>query len=115
VSGETCTLARLPEWLAWQSTEGGGRIVGGSVAIGSNAAGDRSTVAGDRPAVDAGPVGVNTDLLGTVAAHPEDVLAVALGLVLHGDHARIVRSSSASVHAPAADGTVAAGVGRLEL
>jgi len=75
------------QWLAWQVTKGGGRIVGGLVAIGGNAAGDGLTVAGDRPAVDAGLVGVNTDRVGTVPAHPEAVLAVALGLVLHGDHA----------------------------
>ena len=47
--------------LAWQFTKGGGRIVGGLVAIGGNAAGDGSSVARDHPAVDAGPVGVNTD------------------------------------------------------
>ena len=72
--------------LAWQFTEGYGRIVGGLVTIGGDAAGDGPTVAGDHPAVDTGSVGVNTDRVGTVPAHPEDVLAVALGLVLHGDH-----------------------------
>ena len=79
-------------WLAWQLREGGGRIVGGLVAIGSNAAGDQPGVAGDRPAEEAGPVGVDPDRVGTVPAHPEDVLAVAPGLVLHGDHAKIVGS-----------------------
>jgi hypothetical protein len=87
------------QWLAWQLREGGGRIVGGLVAAGGNAAGDGPSIAGDRPAEEAGPVGVDTDRVGTVPAHPEDVIAVALGLVLHGAHARIVRPSS-SVHAP---------------
>ena len=50
-------------------------------------AGDGLSVASDHPGVDARPVGVNTDRVGTVPAHPEDVLAGALGLVLHGDHA----------------------------
>jgi hypothetical protein len=52
------------EWASGVFTEGGGRIVGGLVAIGGNAAGDESTVTGDCPAVDAGLVGVNADRVG---------------------------------------------------
>jgi hypothetical protein len=44
--------------LVGQFTECDGRIVGSLVAIGSDAAGDGPTVAGDHPAVDAGLVGV---------------------------------------------------------
>jgi hypothetical protein len=42
-------------WLAWLLTDGGGRIVGGLVAIGDTIAGDEPTLTGDHPAVDAGP------------------------------------------------------------
>jgi hypothetical protein len=42
-------------WLAWQLTDGGGRILGGLVAIGDKIAGDEPTLTGDHPAVDAVP------------------------------------------------------------
>src|SRR4029450_1680817 len=85
--------------LAWQFTEGGGRIVGGLVAIGGNGTCDRPTVAGHHPAEDAGPIGVDSDGVGPCPSHPEAMLAVAPGLVLHGDHVEDRTAPSASVHA----------------
>jgi len=42
------------QWLAWQSAEGSGCIVGGLVAIGRDPAGDGPSVAGDHPPVTPG-------------------------------------------------------------
>jgi len=89
--------------------QGGARISGGLVAIGGHATRDGASVAGDHPAVDAGPVGVNTDRVGTVPAHPEDVLAGALGLVLHGDHGRVVCPDRPASMLRVTGGTTAAG------
>src|SRR5215211_3279124 len=56
------------------------------VTAGSGALADRAAFQGDDPAVEAGPVGVDSDGVAAVAGRPEFVPAVVLALVLHLGH-----------------------------